>query len=1190
MLIKRKYSILFIVISLSLILACKNKEKNLEPLAKISLLSENPTVDMWVQLDGSESKDPEGAQLSFYWKIVESPVGSSVDFVDNTVAKPYFKPDLPGTYVVVLKVFDGFLWSQPSQIEIDVKDKNHPPVADAGKDLIISLDNAISGIYLDASRSSDPDGDDLTYTWDLVQKPDQSAVEFSNVEGVQVTFTPDLIGTYVLQLTVTDPQNASDTDEIKIDVISGNAPPIADAGMDTLATVGQETTLDGSKSFDPNGDAIFFSWFLIQKPSSSSISLSGTNDQTLSFVPDVEGQYIFELVVSDIKGASSSDRVTVTAISGNATPVADAGQDRIIEVGNEVVLDGGSSYDPNGDSLSYSWHFVTKPSNSAVTLQDTTSSLIKFTPDVEGIYTLELIVSDPYGATSSDRTTITAVYGNASPVADAGRDVTIKLGESVTLDGSGSYDPNGDPIVFSWHIVNKPQDSSLSVDSSTNSATLLVTPDVVGSYVFELVVTDQEGLSSSDRVTLTVVYGNAAPVADAGGDRVVNVGESVTLDGSGSYDPNGDNLNFSWHLVEKPTESAVSTIDSNSITYSFTPDVVGSYVVILVVSDQNGATDSDRVTITTVSGNASPVADAGPDRVIDVNSSVTLDGSGSYDPNGDTLTFNWYLISKPSGSSISLQNTTSQTVSFTPDIEGDYEIELIVTDDKGASDSDIVRVTAVLGNTPPVAIITVQDNRLVGYKDDTFNLSGSSSYDPNGDVLIYSWMWISRPSGSQAQLNINNDAASFKADARGTYTIGLVVSDGQLQSDLETVSIEVINRPPVANAGNNLDIDVGDIVKLDGSGSNDPDNDTLGYHWTIESAPSLSMATITSADSKYAWLKDITQPGTYVIRLTVYDYFGDRSWDEITVVANSPMTMSYNQQLFSGSNNKSIASPSVLFDSDANIYRMWYTEIDQNNNTSSIWYADSSDGKTWQNFQQVTFNSNCNSWWENNYCSQPSVIFDKQAGVYKMWYAGGRWEGNNFMWYIGYATSTDGKSWDVQNNKEPVLSPSGGGDDKWAVAHPAVIKIGDVYYMLYAGSKQKVNIPDTYVPDWQWRILLAYSIDGIIWSRLGTVINNGDGGVYTERAVSSPWISYNGNILKVFYAGQDNNDNWSILSASTSDLLNYQFSTLIIPSSNNGSTWQVDPSVIYSNTGNYKLWYISFDSTGNSSLNLANHP
>jgi hypothetical protein len=170
---------------------------------------------------------------------------------------------------------------------------------------------------------------------------------------------------------------------------------------------------------------------------------------------------------------------------------------------------------------------------------------------------------------------------------------------------------------------------------------------------------------------------------------------------------------------------------------------------------------------------------------------VQLDGSQSYDPDGQPITFQWSIVSKPAGSQASLTGATTATPSFVADVHGDYTIQLVVTDSLGATSSPAI-VKVSFNNIAPVADAGSSQSAVVGQ---TVTLDGSKSSDANGDRLTYRWSLISAPSGSQAAIaNPTAPITSFVPDQPGTYIAQLIVNDGLVDSLPATVEIQVVSR------------------------------------------------------------------------------------------------------------------------------------------------------------------------------------------------------------------------------------------------------------------------------------------------------------------------------------------------------------------------------------------------------------
>jgi hypothetical protein len=597
------------------------------------------------------------------------------------------------------------LVSAVSHFQTTLSNVNVAPTANAGQ-----VQNVLtsSKVTLNASGSTDANNDTLTFAWTLSTKPSNSSASLNDSSSSTPYFTPDVTGSYVASLVVSDGKLNSTTSTVTITSANANVAPVANAGTNQNVTTNSTVALTGALSSDANNDSLKYAWTITSRPATSSASLTNSTTVSPTFVADKEGNYVVSLVVNDGTVDSSAATVTTTASSANIAPVANAGVAQSVVTGSVVTLNGANSSDANGDSLTYLWTITSKPSNSSASLSSSTSVNPTFTADKAGSYVVSLTVSDGSLSSSSGNITITAATTNIAPVANAGSAQNVVVGATTTLNGSGSSDANGDPITYAWSFVSKPASSSATLTSST-TVNPTFAPDVSGSYVLRLVVNDGSLSSAASTVTITASSANIAPVANAGVAQSVVTGSTVTLNGTASNDANGDSLTYSWSFVSKPAGSSASLSSATAASPTFTAGTAGSYVLSLDVNDGSLNSTASTVTITASNANLAPVANAGGGLNVYVGTTVTLNGTGSYDPNEDSLVYAWAFVSKPAGSSATLSGATTATPSFITDVAGSYVIALAVGDASLASQISTVTITA-----SPVPVVSTVSLYLYG--------------------------------------------------------------------------------------------------------------------------------------------------------------------------------------------------------------------------------------------------------------------------------------------------------------------------------------------------------------------------------------------------------------------------------------------------------------------------------------------
>ena len=628
------------------------------------------------------------------------------------------------------------------------------------------------------------------------------------------------------------------------DVVADDPPTAVASASTTNASLGEAVAFDGTASTDDVGIAAYLWDF-------GDGAMDG--NATVVHAYGSRGTFLATLTVWDTANQSDADSVTVNVV--NRPPVADAGPEQSAVKYVPVQLDGSASADPDGDPLTHAWSQVSGP---PVALAGADTATPTFTPLASGTYGFMLTVEDGWGGSAND--TVTVTVPNRGPVAAAGPDRTVPKKVPVALDGTGSSDPDGDPLTFAWSQLGGPAVAL----SGGDTATPTFTPPVGGTYVFALIVDDGDGGVARDEVWITAVNGD--PRADAGADRTAAKRTTVVLDGSNSSDPDGDPLTFAWSQVGGPP---VPLSGGDTAAPTFTPSVGGTYVFELAVGDGDGGIATDRVAVTAV--NAGPTADAGPDRTAVKRSVVVLDGSTSSDPDGDALTFLW---TQTGGPPVAVGDAATARATFVPNVGGTYAFRLQVSDGDGGVAEDAVQFT--VPNAPPIA--DAGPDRIVR-KGVPVTLDGARSSDPDGDPLTYGW---TQTSGPPVPLARGDTAApEFTPTRAGAYEFRLLVRDSDGAEGQDSVLVVAWGLPPMAVlAADATEAFVGVPIAFDGGGSYDPDGTIVAYAFDLgDGARSEGM----QATAAHAY----ASPGAYEVVLRVRDDDGNVSTDRITVTVRA---------------------------------------------------------------------------------------------------------------------------------------------------------------------------------------------------------------------------------------------------------------------------------------------------------------
>jgi ELWxxDGT repeat protein len=483
-----------------------------------------------------------------------------------------------------------------------------------------------------------------------------------------------------------------------------NQPPSADAGPDQTVEVGPDVTLDGGASSDPDGNPLLFEW----RDEEGVVGRSA-----LLTLPLPLGLHRFHLIVRDGLGGRSDDQVTIEVLDSVAPSVAlrVPGPGATVLVGVPQVIE---------------WTASDAGTLEAVSVSLSTDGGVSFEP-VPGCSP----PPEPTFAADSDcsglpGTTVSCIWDSPGPAAP---DALLRVEACDTASNHGSATLSlsiADPFVHvlapnqavTWapgssQMVewgsNLPEAGEVEVELSRDGGTVFETlaasvPARSGAYAWTVTGPPTAMARVRVRWVANPAVGdvsdvdftiNGVPIANAGGPHAGVRNQTIVFDGAGSSDPDGDVLRYLWDFGDGTTETGVSPAHAYA--------ALGDYDVTLVVSD--GIAGSDPAVITVTISNQSPVADAGPDYTVELGSPVTLDGSGSHDPDGDPLTYDWR---DAAGVSLGDANATTLTLGL-----GIHDITLTVRDEHGGAASDLARVTVKDTTAPEVAVVAPQGVELL---------------------------------------------------------------------------------------------------------------------------------------------------------------------------------------------------------------------------------------------------------------------------------------------------------------------------------------------------------------------------------------------------------------------------------------------------------------------------------------------
>jgi len=486
--------------------------------------------------DATNSYDPNKEKLSFLWDFGD---GQTSD--KPVVTHAYEKG---GDYTVTLTVKDTSGLECDTSTSTQTVKVNTPPEANFS-----APETACTGsmVTFDASSTADDTPETVKYMWNFG--------DGTKAEGKVVNKTFDKGGVYKVQLIANDNSGTACSTGTITKTINVNSAPVADAGEDVNMCVapGRDFTVNfnGGKSRDKDGDSLSYEWSFGDGKTASG--------ESVSHVYDRPGEYTVKLIVDDGRGSSCSSDTDSLKVKLNRKPIADAGGDISACLDSTVNFDGSRS---EGDGLRYSWNFGDG--------ETATGAKVRHSYSKSGKYRAVLTVDDGNNTACSSASSSVSVSVNAMPEVSLSNSEVVCLGSSVKFEADAK-DPDGDPLSYYWDFGD-----GTAVEGGSSQSHVYKKGGV---YDVKVTVDDGSNTPCSVASDNSKVKVNSRPVANAGPNLVCCSNKTSSFDGSGSSDPDGDRLTYSWDFGDG------ATAQGEKVTHSYSKG--GVYKVVLTVDDNS---------------------------------------------------------------------------------------------------------------------------------------------------------------------------------------------------------------------------------------------------------------------------------------------------------------------------------------------------------------------------------------------------------------------------------------------------------------------------------------------------------------------------------------------------------------------------------------------------------------------------
>jgi VCBS repeat-containing protein len=668
----------------------------------------------------------------------------------------------------------------------------------------------------------------------------QNAINATFAAAGGVTYTALADGADALTITTSDLGQTGaggarqDVDAVAITVIPLNGPPTAPAA-NSVST--NEDTASGATAIgaaDPDGDTLTYS----EKAGAGAANGTVTFDQaagTFTYTPDADfnGSDSFTILVSDGKGGTTEQVVSVTVAAVNDAPTAPASGSVTTGEDSASAATAIGASDVDGDSLTYSVKPGAGAANGSVSF-DQASGTYTYTPNANfnGSDSFTIVIDDGNGGTAEQVVSVTVTPVNDAPTAPAAGSASTVEDTASAAAAIGAADLDGDTLTYSVKPGAGAANGTVSFNQADGTYSYAPDADFNGSDSFTILVSDGNGGTAEQVVSVTVAPVNDAPTAPAAGSVTTAEDSASAATAIGASDIDGDSLSYAVKPGAGAANGSVSFDQANG-TYAYSPNANfnGADSFTIVISDGNGGTVEQIVSVTVTPVNDAPTAPAAGSVTTDEDTASAATAIGAADLDGDSLTYSVKPGAGAANGTVSF-NQANGTYSYAPNanFNGSDAFTILVSDGNGGTAEQVVSVTVAPINDAPTAPAA---GSVTTAEDAASASTAIGATDIDGDTLSYA---VKAGAGA-ANGSVNFDQANGtyaytpNANFNGSDGFTIVISDGNGGTAEQIVSVTVtpVNDAPTAPAAGSVTTDEDTASAATAIGAADIDGDTLTY-------------------------------------------------------------------------------------------------------------------------------------------------------------------------------------------------------------------------------------------------------------------------------------------------------------------------------------------------------------------------